>query len=799
MSATTTDLDIGISGMTCASCVGRVEKALSRLPGVTGVSVNLATERARVAFAGDPDPRAVAEAIENVGFEPQRQDFDLTVGGMTCASCVARVEKALLRVPGVESAAVNLATERAHVTAYAGTVDAARLAEAVEMTGFTAAPVADTESAATAEDPARDRNRRDLHHVLIAAALSAPLVLGMVGDLLGLKLMLPPWAQFLLATPVQFWLGWRFYRAGFMAARAGSGNMDLLVALGTSAAWGLSVYMMLTAHPGHTPHLYFEASAVLITFVLLGKWLEARAKGRTAAAIRALMQLRPDTARVRRDGVEVDLPIAQVRVGDRVAVRPGERIPVDGRVAEGAGSVDESMLTGESLPVEKTPGSRVTGGSINVDGLLLVETVAVGAETMLAKIVRMVEGAQASKAPIQRLVDRVAAVFVPVVLGIAAVTLAGWWIGTGNAETAIITAVSVLVIACPCALGLATPTAIMVGTGAAARHGILIKDAEALERAHAITAVAFDKTGTLTEGKPRVTDLVPADGVNDAELLRLAAALQSGSEHPLARAVRDRAAEQGVSATAPEGFKALAGRGVSAGVEGRALLLGSKRLIAESGLSDARLEARAAALESAGRTVSWLAETVPERRVLGLVAFGDTVKESARAAVRSLKAQGVETVMVTGDGAGAARAVAADLGIDRVFAEVLPDGKADVVATLKAEGKVVGMVGDGINDAPALAAADVGIAMATGTDVAMHTAGVTLMRGDPALVAGAIDVSRRTYSKIRQGLFWAFIYNLVGIPLAASGLLSPVLAGAAMALSSVSVVLNALSLRGWKP
>ncbi|MBK4721716.1 copper-translocating P-type ATPase [Azospirillum sp. YIM DDC1] len=795
----TTDLDIGISGMTCASCVGRVEKALSRLPGVTDVSVNLATERARVAFAGDPDPRAVAEAIENVGFEPQRQEFDLTVGGMTCASCVARVEKALLRVPGVESAAVNLATERAHVTAYAGTVDAARLAEAVEMTGFTAASVADADSDAAAEDPAQDRNRRDLHHVLIAAALSAPLVLGMAGDLLGLNLMLPPWAQFLLATPVQFWLGWRFYRAGWMAARAGSGNMDLLVALGTSAAWGLSVYMMLTAHPGHTPHLYFEASAVLITFVLLGKWLEARAKGRTAAAIRALMQLRPDTARVRRDGVETELPIAQVRVGDRVAVRPGERIPVDGRVAEGAGSVDESMLTGESLPVEKVPGSRVTGGSINVDGLLLVETVAVGAETMLAKIVRMVEGAQASKAPIQRLVDKVAAVFVPVVLVIAAVTLAGWWIGTGNVETAIITAVSVLVIACPCALGLATPTAIMVGTGAAARHGILIKDAEALERAHAITAVAFDKTGTLTEGKPRVTDLVAADGFDDAELLRLAAALQSGSEHPLARAVRDRAEEQGMPATTPEGFKALAGRGVSATVEGRALLLGSRRLIVEGGLSDAALEAWAAVLESAGRTVSWLVETAPERRVLGLVAFGDTVKDSARAAVRSLKAQGVETVMVTGDGAGAARAVAVDLGIDRVFAEVLPDGKADVVATLKAEGKVVGMVGDGINDAPALAAADVGIAMATGTDVAMHTAGVTLMRGDPALVAGAIDVSRRTYSKIRQGLFWAFIYNLVGIPLAASGLLSPVLAGAAMALSSVSVVLNALSLRGWKP
>ncbi|MBP2292614.1 heavy metal translocating P-type ATPase [Azospirillum rugosum] len=795
-------LDIGVAGLTCASCVGRVEKALKRVPGVADVAVNLATERARVTFADQPDVKAVAEAIEAAGYEPQKAEFDLTVGGMTCASCVGRVEKALKRVPGVESASVNLATERAHVTAYAGTVDAARLAEAVEATGFTAAPVTE-EAAATEEDQAQDRSRRELHHLLIAAALSAPLVVGMVGDLLGFNLMLPAWAQALLATPVQFWLGGRFYRAGWKAVRAGAGNMDLLVALGTSAAWGLSVYLMLTAHAGHQPHLYFEGSAVLITFVLLGKWLESRAKGQTAAAIRALMKLRPDTARVRRGGTETELPIGQVRVGDVVVVRPGERIPVDGRVAEGTGSVDESMLTGESLPVEKGPEARVTGGSINLDGLLVVETVAVGAETMLAKIVRMVEGAQASKAPIQRLVDKVSAVFVPVVLVIAAVTLVAWWATTGDAEAAIVTAVSVLVIACPCALGLATPTAIMVGTGAAARHGILIKDAEALEHAHAITAVAFDKTGTLTEGKPRVTDLVPAAGLAEAELLRLAAALQAGSEHPLARAVRDRAAGQGattsVTASAADGFKALAGRGVSGTVDGRAVLLGSRRLMAESGLADPALEARAAELESTGHTLSWLAETAPGRRVLGLVAFGDTVKESARAAVRSLKAQGVEPVMVTGDGKGAAQAVARDLGIDRVFAEVLPADKAGVVATLKREGKVVGMVGDGINDAPALAAADVGIAMATGTDVAMHTAGVTLMRGDPALVAGAIDVSRRTYAKIRQGLFWAFAYNVVGIPLAALGYLSPVLAGAAMALSSVSVVTNALTLRSWKP
>ena len=798
-------LDIGVSGMTCASCVGRVEKALSRVPGVTDVSVNLATERARVTFTDKPDAKAVAEAIEAAGYEPQKQEFDLTVGGMTCASCVARVEKALLRVPGVESAAVNLATERAHVIAYAGSVDAARLADAIDMAGYTAAPVTTgaapvtTGAAPAAEEQAHDRSRRELHHVLIAAALSAPLVAGMAGDLLGLNLMLPPWVQFLLATPVQFWLGWRFYRAGWKAVRAGTGNMDLLVALGTSAAWGLSVYLMLTAHPGHMPHLYFEGSAVLITFVLLGKWLESRAKGQTAAAIRALMKLRPDTARVRRNGVETEVPIGQVRVGDLVVIRPGERIPVDGRVVEGAGSVDESMLTGESLPVEKAPDARVTGGSINVDGLLVVETLAVGAETMLAKIVRMVEGAQASKAPIQRLVDKVSAVFVPIVLVIAAATLVAWWMATGDAEAAIITAVSVLVIACPCALGLATPTAIMVGTGAAARHGILIKDAEALEHAHAITAVAFDKTGTLTEGKPRVTALVPANGLSEADLLRLTATLQSGSEHPLAHAVRARAADQGIAAGTLDAFKALAGRGVSGTVDGCAVLLGSKRLMAETALADPALEARAADLESSGHTVSWLAETAPERRVLGLVAFGDTVKDSARAAVRSLKAQGVETVMVTGDSKGAAQAVANELGIDRVFAEVLPGDKAEVVATLKREGKVVGMVGDGINDAPALAAADVGIAMATGTDVAMHTAGVTLMRGDPALVAGSIDVSRRTYAKIRQGLFWAFAYNVIGIPLAALGYLSPVLAGAAMALSSVSVVTNALTLRSWKP
>ena len=653
---------------------------------------------------------------------------------------------------------------------------------------------------------AAERSRRDLIYLVAAAILSAPLLAGMIGHLLGAGWMLPGWAQFALATPVQFWLGWRFYVAGWKAARALSGNMDLLVAIGTSAAWGLSAFELLATSPGHAPALYFESSALIITFILLGKWLEGRARGQTAAAIRALTALRPDTARLRRGGTETMVALREVRIGDIVVVRPGERIPVDGRIVEGGGSVDESMLTGESLPVEKAVGATVTGGSINSDGLLAVQTTAIGAETTLARIVRLVEGAQASKAPIQRLVDRVSAVFVPVVLGIALITFVAWWAATGDVAQAILNAVAVMVIACPCALGLATPTAIMVGTGAAARHGILIKDAEALERAHAVTVVAFDKTGTLTEGRPEVTEIATVAGTSEGELLLLAASLQGGSEHPLAAAVRRRAAASGIAPRTAGRFRARAGRGVTGEVAGRTLLMGNRRLLADNAVATDALEARARDLEASGRTVSWVVETwvgetglSEQGRLLGLIAFGDAIKPSARPAVADLRRHGVRSVMLTGDGQGAARAAATALGIDDVVAEVLPDGKADAVARLRRDGGVVAMVGDGINDAPALAAADVGIAMATGTDVAMHTAGITLMRGDPALVAGAIDVSRRTYRKIRQGLFWAFAYNVVGIPLAAFGLLSPVVAGAAMALSSVSVVSNALLLRGWTP
>jgi Cu+-exporting ATPase len=608
---------------------------------------------------------------------------------------------------------------------------------------------------------------------------------------------LPGWWQFALATPVQFWLGARFYRAGWKALKARAGNMDLLVALGTSAAYGLSLYELAKQGDHAMGHLYFEASAVVITLVLLGKWLEARAKRQTTEAIRALNALRPDVARVRRGSEETEVPIAQVRVGDVVIVRPGEHIPVDGLVLEGASEVDESLITGESLPVAKHEGDRVTGGAVNAQGLLVVNTTAIGAETTLARIVRLVESAQAKKAPIQRLVDRVSEVFVPVVVGIAFVTLVGWGVLSGNWETAILNAVAVLVIACPCALGLATPTAIMAGTGVAARHGILIKDAQALEIAHGITTVAFDKTGTLTEGTPRLIAAEAADGDRNA-LLASSAAIQQGSEHPLARAVVEAAAAEGIAFDRATGVRAIAGRGVAAQVQGRELRLGSTRLMNELNVDIAALQSRAAGLQTQGRTVSWVADVSNGPRLIGLLAFGDTVKASAAGAIATLHAQGVRTLMLTGDNAGSGASVAKQLGVNDFRAEVLPQDKALIVAGLKRPGELVAMVGDGINDAPALAAADVGIAMSTGADVAMHAAGVTLMRGDPALVPDAIDISRRTYSKIRQNLFWAFVYNVVGIPLAAFGFLSPVIAGAAMAFSSVSVVTNALTLRRWK-
>ncbi|NKJ50378.1 copper-transporting ATPase [Burkholderia sp. SG-MS1] len=862
------ELDIG--GMTCASCATRVEKALAKVPGVTRASVNLATERARVEGDASVDAEALANAVRKAGYEATpstRTDAtpvemqaatELAIGGMTCASCAMRVEKALAKVPGVTHASVNLATETATVKLSSTAADPDALIAAVRKAGYEATLIPAPETVAladpagqpaattpTAADRKRSEARSELAAVLACAVLTLPLIVPMFGEWFGVHAMPPPWLQFGLASIVQFVFGARFYRAAYRAVRAGAGNMDLLVALGTSAAYGISVYE-LASHPGDMMHLYFEASAVVITLVRFGKWLEARAKRQTTDAIRALNALRPERARIRVGGGEREVPLAQVQVGTVVIVRPGERVPVDGVVLEGRTHIDESLITGESLPVPKQPADIVTAGSINGEGAIAVTTSAIGAETTLARIIRLVENAQAEKAPIQRLVDRVSEIFVPAILAIALLTLIGWLIAGAGGETAILNAVAVLVIACPCALGLATPAAIMAGTGVAARHGVLIKDAEALETAHRVSIVAFDKTGTLTLGQPSMTAFEPIGGMGRDEALALAASVQRHSDHPLARAVV-KAYEAATAATAngatTEGVdaaetadrpqtpthaastvqtataspatrpalhprvpqataaRAIAGRGVEAEVGGRTFALGSTRWLDELGIElPPALAARAHELEAAGNTVSWLmARDAQAPAALALIAFGDTVKPTARAAIERLAQMGIHSVLVTGDNRGSAASVARALGIDEFHAEVLPDDKARVIRDLKIRrAGIVAMAGDGINDAPALAAADIGIAMATGTDVAMHAAGITLMRGDPALVADAVDISRRTWRKIQQNLFWAFVYNLIGIPLAAFGLLNPMLAGAAMAFSSVSVVTNALLLRTWR-
>ncbi|WP_257010782.1 heavy metal translocating P-type ATPase [Pseudomonas lundensis] len=784
--------DLPIAGMTCASCAGRVEKALAKVPGVTSVSVNLATEQARIEAPADSLP-LLLEAVAQAGYSVPSQTVELNIGGMTCASCAGRVEKALAKVPGVTNATVNLASERAHIESL-GPIDPARLIEAVTKAGYSAQL---TENVHATQDDQHKRLRRERWSLVAAIVLALPLVLPMLVEPFGLHWMLPAWAQFLLATPVQFILGARFYVAAWKAVKAGAGNMDLLVALGTSAGYGLSLYEWAIAAPGTMPHLYFEASAVVIALVLLGKYLESRAKRQTASAIRALEALRPERALRVVDGQEQDVAISDLRLNDLVLVKPGERFPVDGEVVEGQSHADEALISGESLPVPKQPGDNVTGGAINGEGRLVIKTLALGTETVLARIIRLVEDAQAGKAPIQKLVDKVSQIFVPVVLLIALATLLGWWFSGAPIETALINAVAVLVIACPCALGLATPTAIMAGTGVAARHGILIKDAEALERAHEVSAVVFDKTGTLTSGTPQIAHFSAVSG-DEAQLLQAAGALQRGSEHPLAKAVLDACAARQLTVPDVTDSQSLTGRGIAGTLLDRRLALGNRRLLEETGLTPGPLADSAAAWEAEGRTLSWLIEQSPQPKVLGLFAFGDTLKPGALSAVQQLTERHISSHLLTGDNKGSAKVVAEALGIQDVHAEVLPADKAATVAELKKTG-VVAMVGDGINDAPALAAADIGIAMGGGTDVAMHAAGITLMRGDPRLVPAALEISRKTYAKIRQNLFWAFIYNVIGIPLAAFGFLNPVLAGAAMAFSSVSVVSNALLLKFWKP
>jgi len=729
----------------------------------------------------------------------------LDIRGMTCAACSGRVEKALRRVPGVASADVNLATERAEVRFDGAALDPRVLVDAVEDAGYEAVPHSAVEPAnETAggpggQDDARQRRaaRRDLLLLAFSAAMTLPLVAQMAAGWLGLPWRLSPLAEAILATPVQLVAGARFYRGAWKALRSGSANMDVLVAMGTTAAYGFSLAMLIRLGEHAHGHLYFEAAAVIISMVMAGKWLEARAKRGTTAAIRELMALRPETARVERDdGRLEDVPVGRVVTGTVVVVRPGERIPVDGTVLDGETEVDESLLTGESMAVAKRAGDRVTGGAINGTGAIRLQATEVGADSTLARIIRLVENAQSGKAPMQRLVDRVSGIFVPVVIGLASLTFAGWLIGGGGFEAALVAAVSVLVIACPCALGLATPTAIVAGTGAAARAGILIKDVDALERAHRVDTVVFDKTGTLTLGRPVVVEVVPLFGDARA-LLSVAAAVQAHSEHPLARATVDAARDHGIGTPAPAAeVRSLPGLGVTGLVDGTRVAIGNTALMGEAGVDTAIAAARLAAMEEAGRTAVLVASA---GRVLGLLAIADPLRPEAAEAADELRARGIRVTMLSGDAPMVAAAVARDLRLDAAQGGVRPEIKADVVRTIRGDGHTVAMVGDGINDAPALAAADVGIAMGTGTDVAMETAGVTLMRPDPRLVPAALDVSRATWRKIRQNLFWAFVYNVIGLPLAASGLLSPAFAGAAMALSSASVVGNSLLLRRWRP
>lgn len=722
----------------------------------------------------------------------------LDIGGMTCAACSARIEKVLRRKPGILRASVNLPLETA-VVETDGSLSTGDIVSAIAATGYSASERStgwQDEKRRQDETDARTRRdeRRTLLLLVFSALMSAPMVASMAAAPFGVMLMPPAWAQAILAGLVQVLVGRRFYVGAWKALAGGGANMDVLVVLGTTAAYGYSLALTVLAWPQEPGHLYFEASAVILTLILFGKLLEMRAKRTTTAAIRALSELKPQVAHLI-SGKDIEtVPVESLFPGDTILVRPGERVPVDGTVREGASDVDEALLTGESMPVAKMPGDQVIGGTINGSGALAVEVTAVAGDSKLAAIIRLVENAQSSKAPVQKLVDRVSAVFVPIVVVVALATFAGWWLSGADLDATVGATVAVLVIACPCALGLATPTALVAGTGAAARAGILIRDIQALETAHAVDTVVFDKTGTLTRGTPAVTDIRPFDG-NPDRLLLIAASAQLPSEHPLAGAIVAAARERGLELSRPGQFRAVAGQGIVADIAGEQVLIGNRRLLEANSVDTFLVQQIFREFEAQGKTCAGIAIA---GRAVGVIALADTLRAETPTALRRLADMKIETVMLTGDTEAVARAVAAEAGIVRVIAGVAPEGKAETVAELTAAGRTVAMVGDGVNDAPALAAASVGIAMGSGTEVAMETAGITLMRARPDLVADAIDISRATVRKIRQNLFWAFIYNVVGIPLAAFGLLTPVLAGAAMALSSVSVVTNAALLRRWR-
>ena len=783
-------IDLPLTGMTCAACAQRIESRLNQLPGVRA-NVNFATERAHVRY--DPADTPVADIVERIrktGYDVPESRIDLALEGMTCAACAARIEKALNQLPGVR-ATVNFATGQARVLYTPGTVDVEAMIRTVRATGYDA-------HAIEASDRAGEKARRlaayreERTRFLWSAALTLPFVVQMGYMLAGRgHELLPAWLQLALALPVQFWIGGRFYAGAYHALRGGGANMDVLIALGTSMAFFYSAVVTVLGLP---LHVYFEASASIITLVLLGKLLEARARSHASDAIEALFKLQPPIAHLERGGKIVDVPLAEVKVGDALLVRPGENVPVDGVVVEGSSSVDEAMLTGESLPVTKTASSQVYGGTLNQQGLLRIRATGVGEHTALAGIVRLVEEAQGSKAPIQRLADVISGIFVPVVVVIALVTFVAWWVGSGALAPALIAAVAVLVIACPCALGLATPTAVMVGSGTGARAGVLIRNAAALEHAGTIDMLVLDKTGTLTEGKPAVTDVIPLADCDTSEILRIAATVEHGSEHPLARAILDRAAQAGIAPGRMSAFEAVAGCGVRADIDGQPAALGTPRFLAQLGIElDADITAR---VQEQGKTVVAVAHA---GRAIGLVAIADRLRATSHAAVARLRKLNIEVVMLTGDNPKTAQAIAAQAGVSRYEAQMLPEDKAAWILRARESGRRVGMVGDGVNDAPALASADVSFAIGAGAEVAIRAADVTLMRDDLLSVADAVELSRATVRKIRQNLFFAFFYNVLGIPLAAAGMLNPVIAGAAMALSSVSVVSNSLLLKRWRP
>ncbi len=795
MAEATKNVSVKIGGMSCAACANRIEKGLNELPGVEKANVNFAVEKASLTY--DPEKIGIADIarkIESLGYQTIRDKVDFKITGMSCAACANRIEKGLSQLPGVYKVGVNFAAEKASVEYDPGEVTGQQLKSTVEKLGYTAQDMAET-GAADREKAAREGEiRRQKLWLVVSAGLSLPLLAMMIMRFLGMGVMMNPYLELALATPVQFGAGWQFYRGAFMALRNGSANMDVLVALGTSAAYLYSLFNIITG----VEHLYFEVSGILITLIILGKLLEAVAKGRTSEAIKKLMGMQAKTARVVRNGQEADIPIEEVAVGDIIAVRPGEKIPVDGEITEGTSTVDEAMLTGESIPVDKKVGDEVVGATINKFGTFKFRATKVGKDTALAQIIRIVEEAQGSKAPIQRFADVVSGYFVPAVVALAVLTFMGWYflLDPGNFPRALINFTAVLVIACPCALGLATPTSIMVGTGKGAENGILIKGAEHLENAHRLTTIVLDKTGTITKGEPEVTDIVALAGQQETELLQIAVRAEKNSEHPLGQAVVKYGQSKGMAATDPDSFAAIPGHGVEATVEGRKVMVGTRKLMRENGIAIDGVISRVEELEQQGKTVMFMAV---DGKASGLIAVADTVKEHSREAVAELQQMGIEVWMITGDNERTAKAIAGQVGVKNVMAEVLPEHKADKVESLKREGKTVAMVGDGINDAPALATADVGFAIGTGTDVAIEAADITLMRGDLRGIVAAIKLSRVTMRNIKQNLFWALIYNALGIPIAASGFLSPVLAGAAMAFSSVSVVSNALRLKRFDP